>query len=61
MSVKYENFPTDMMVEQATYEQLRLWVNFLPEPLTRREELIYNRIVERRDEYYEDAKQKGML
>lgn len=61
MTVKYENFPTAKMVNEATYEQLRLWINYLPEPLTRAEQFIYDRIIDRRDEYDKDSKQKGML
>ena len=45
--VKYEHYPTRAMVEQAGLQQLIMWLNWLPTPITRAEELIYNEIVER--------------
>lgn len=49
--VKYEHYPTKKMIDEAGLQQLTLWLNWLPAPLTKAEEFLYNSIVKRRDTF----------
>lgn len=50
--IKYENYPTNEMVEEAGLTQLVSWINWLPSPLTVAEECIYNKVIDQRDTFF---------
>jgi len=49
----FESFPTLEMVETASYENCIAWINWLPAVVNKRQEAIWNAIIDRRKELME--------